>query len=164
MRSCEAQYDLLPTTFPKCGTLFTYGNALVMSTLRSPSTGKIFFLVVSVMGLDCLCSWWGSIARLAFLRNGIRMDWCACRSAECESRRIEKKRSMAVYTLTDDCVFEFVSQARPGFEAVQKHHTIRRRAPPKLPRHIHQPPWRPAGHIHAPDISAGRVHINTTSS
>ena len=66
--SCEAQDDLLPTTFPKCGTLFTYGNALVMSTLRSPSTGRIFFLVVSVMVVTVyLCSWWGFCSQISFL-------------------------------------------------------------------------------------------------
>lgn len=30
-----------PTTLPRCGTLFTYGRALVIRILRSPFLGKI---------------------------------------------------------------------------------------------------------------------------
>lgn len=40
----------LPITLPKCGTLFTYGSALVIRIFRSPSLGRIFltFVMVSV--------------------------------------------------------------------------------------------------------------------
>jgi len=39
----------LPTTLPRCGTLFTYGSALVIRIFLSPGIGRIFLPVFEAM-------------------------------------------------------------------------------------------------------------------
>jgi hypothetical protein len=62
---------------PKCGTLLTYGNALVMSTLRSPSTGRIFFFV-SVMEFLCCGAVLASAGDGALIEDASRLSRLLC--------------------------------------------------------------------------------------